>query len=132
MKRYNLFLDDFRYPSDAFSYTHDIVFNKLDWEIVRSHNEFISHIEKNFKEGKFPELIAFDHDLDDAHYEHLKGEFPYEGVKEKTGFHSAKWLIDFCIDNNLKLPDFRVHSMNPVGKENIKKLLENFKRHQNS
>ena len=130
MKKYNLFLDDFRHPYDAFKYTMDPVFSKLKWEIVRSHDEFVRFITKKFKAGEFPELIAFDHDLDDAHYDHTSGDFPYEEMKEKTGFHSAKWLVDFCIDNDLILPDYRVHSMNPGGRENIKGLLANFKKHQ--
>jgi hypothetical protein len=130
MQQYNLFLDDFRHPYDAFKYTFDPVFSKLKWEIVRSHEEFVKFIEENYKEGRFPGLIAFDHDLDDAHYEHLAGEIPYEEMTEKTGMHSAKWLIDFCIDNNLQLPEYRVHSMNPAGKANIRGLLENFKKFQ--
>ena len=127
---YNLFLDDFRHPYDAFNITKDPVFTQLKWEIVRSHNQFVKFIEKKFKEGVFPDLIAFDHDLDDAHYDHLTSDFPYDEMKEKTGFHSAKWLVDFCIDNNLKLPKYIVHSMNPGGRENIKGLLSNFKKHQ--
>jgi hypothetical protein len=130
MQQYNLFLDDFRYPGDAFNYTFDSVFSKLKWEIVRSHEEFVKFIEENYKDGRFPALIAFDHDLDDAHYEHITGEIPYEEMTEKTGMHSAKWLIDFCIDNNLQLPEYRVHSMNPVGRANIRSLLENFKKFQ--
>jgi hypothetical protein len=127
---YNLFLDDFRHPYDAFVITKDPAFSQLKWEIVRSHKQFVKFIEKKFKEGLFPDLIAFDHDLDDAHYEHTSGSIPYEEMTEKTGFHSAKWLVDFCIDNDLKLPRYIVHSMNPSGRENIKGLLDNFKKHQ--
>ena len=130
MKKYNLFLDDFRHPYDAFKYTMDPVFSKLKWEIVRSHDEFVRFVTKKFKDGEFPELIAFDHDLDDAHYEHTSGEIPYDEMKEKTGLHSAKWLIDFCMDHELKLPDYRVHSMNPSGKANIEGVLKNFKKFQ--
>ena len=46
--------------------------------------------------------------------------------KEKTGYDSAKWLIDYCLDNNLDLPLCFIHSMNPAGKENIEMLLNNF------
>ncbi len=130
MKPYNLFLDDYRHPYDAFQYTGDTVFSKLKWEIVRSHDEFVSRIKKKFKKGEFPSLIAFDHDLSDDHYQHTTGDFPYDETLEKTGMHSARWLADFCIDNNLQLPDYRVHSMNPAGRENIKGFLENFKKFQ--
>jgi hypothetical protein len=53
-----------------------------------------------------------------------------EPFVEKTGYDSVKWLTDFCMDNNLELPRFLVHSQNPVGKENIEKFLENFKLFQ--
>jgi hypothetical protein len=131
MNNYNLFLDDFRHPYDAFQLTFDPVFSKLKWVIVRSHEEFVRYIEKQFKkDGSFPELIAFDHDLADDHYEHLSGEIPYDQMAEKTGMHSARWLVDFCIDNNLKLPEYRVHSQNPAGRANIKGLLDNYKKHE--
>jgi len=45
---------------------------------------------------------------------------------EKTGYDSAKWLVDFCINNNLELPNYLCHSQNPVGKENILKYLDNY------
>ena len=50
--------------------------------------------------------------------------------REKTGYDCAKWLVDYCMDNGLKLPEFEVHSMNPAGGENIRMYLENFKKHQ--
>lgn len=128
---YNLFLDDFRIPVDAFVYTKDTDFLQLKWEIVRSHDEFVDYIQKRYTEdGSFPAVIAFDHDLADDHYDHTSGEFPYEDMKEKTGMHSAKWLVDFCIDNDLKLPLYKVHSQNPGGAANISGLLSNFKKHQ--
>jgi hypothetical protein len=34
------------------------------------------------------------------------------------------------MNNNLKLPEFYCHSMNPAGKENILTILTNFKKHQ--
>jgi hypothetical protein len=129
---YNLFLDDFRSPIDAFQYTKDSDFLKLEWVIVRSHDEFVSYILERYKtDGSFPSIIAFDHDLADEHYDHLI-DFPYGDVKEKTGMHSAKWLVDFCIDNDKILPDYKVHSQNPQGADNIKGLLSNFKKHQSS
>ena len=59
----------------------------------------------------FPNFISFDHDL---------------GLEE-SGYDCAKWLVDYCLDHNLHLPEFEVHSQNPVGKENILALLNNFK-----
>jgi len=126
MKTYNLFLDDFRVPLDAFHYMKDPIFTKLDWLIVRSYKEFTAFIEKKYSEGEFPQIVAFDHDLADDHYNHLSGEFPYENTSEKTGYHCAKWLIDFCIEKRIKFPLYTVHSMNPVGRKNIQSLIENY------
>lgn len=51
---------------------------------------------------------------------------------EYTGMDSAKWLVNYCIDNDLKLPEFVVHSANPSGYENILGLLKSFKKEQTS
>ena len=56
-------------------------------------------------------------------------------IKEKTGYDCAKWLVEYCLDNDLSLPKYQVHSMNPVGKKNILDYLSNFnifkKLHEN-
>ena len=135
---YNIFLDDIRYPRDAFYYTKNKDFLDLSWTIVRNYDEFIGIVEKNYKLGQFPELIAFDHDLADEHYDTVGKtdltlrEYYMTADREMTGYDCAKWLVDFCMDNNVVLPRFIVHSMNPDGKRNIITLLENFKKHQQS
>jgi hypothetical protein len=130
---YNLFLDDNRQPN---AFLKDI----RTWVIVRNYNEFV----KTIKERGLPDFISYDHDLSWEHYplselkEDLKRygtfsparEIPYNTFKEKTGYDAAKWLIEYCQEKELQLPEFQVHSMNPVGAENIRKLLEGFKNHQ--
>ena len=113
---YKLFLDDIRNPSDV----KWVQLPLGPWEVVRNYNEFVSHVTKN----GLPAFVAFDHDLADEHYgtNPSKSEF-----KEKTGYDCAKWLIDYCIDNNLRFPEYEVHSMNPIGKINIKSIVESFK-----
>ena len=126
-KLYKLFLDDIRYPEDAFHYTFETMFNDKDWVIVRNYKSFIFQIQKRFKNGEFPSIIAFDHDLADIHYNQ---EAATETVDwhEKNGYHCAVWLCDFCMDNDLKLPDYYVHSMNPTGKINIQSYLDNYRK----
>jgi hypothetical protein len=51
----------------------------------------------------------------------------YDNIKEKTGLDCAKWLVDYCIDNQLDLPKYYVHSANPIGRQNIINYLENFR-----
>lgn len=73
---------------------------------VFNFSEFVNYITKN----GVPEVISFDHDL---------GE-------EKTGYDCAKFLVNYCLDNDIPHINFIVHSQNPIGKENIEYLLNNF------
>lgn len=115
-----LFLDDIRYPIEAYHYTKQDIFLRNDWHIVRNYEQFVNRI----LEKGLPEMISFDHDLADVHY--LKQDS--QEYVEKTGYDCAKWLIEYCMDNYLDLPKFYSHSMNPVGKENILSLLKNFRK----
>lgn len=125
----NLFLDDIRQPYQVGNYILPIElrvhYRKLEWIIVRNYEEFIAHITEN----GLPELVSFDHDLADIHYDPSTWTEGFE-YQEKTGYNCAKWLVDYCLDNNLKLPTYMVHSMNPIGKERINNLLENFLEYQ--
>ena len=94
--KYKLFLDDERDPVGE------------DWVIARSYiHACIGLVEKGF-----PRFISFDHDLG-------------EGM---TGYDFARELIqyDMAYDEMPEDFDFYVHSQNPVGKENIEKLLNNY------
>lgn len=122
MKR--LYLDDIRTPEDN------------DWIVVRNYNEFVDYILNN----GIPELISFDHDLAEEHmsdyfrnqYNGINGieVIEYGSFKEKTGMDAAKWLIEYCLDNNLELKNITVHSANPCGSENILGIINNFKKHK--
>lgn len=81
---------------------------------VKSYDEFVGWIEEN----GLPDGIAFDHDLAD------------EDSKEKTGMDCAKWLVEYCLDNDEELPRFSSQSANPPGRENIISLLTNFLKSQ--
>ena len=119
-KGYKLYLDDIRTP-------------KTDgWKIVRCYEDFVTTI---LTKG-LPTEISFDHDLGE---EHIKYFFENGGHQnppnpqktnfiEKTGYDAAKWLTNFCHDNGLPLPNFNVHSANPVGRDNILQLLENYRK----
>jgi hypothetical protein len=131
-----LYLDDYRYPILSFDYTNNIIYNDKDWDIVTNYDEFVNYILKN----GLPNLISFDHDLADEHYtpaiywndyEKSKEYQEKQQYKEKTGLECAKWLINYCIDNKQKLPNYLCHSQNPVGKDNILGLLDNFNKYEN-
>jgi hypothetical protein len=119
---YNLYLDDFRDPIDSAFYLKAPIYSSAEWKVVRNYDEFV----KTITELGVPELISFDHDLADAHYNH-QDNIIYNEFTEKTGYHCAKWLIDYCIDNNKKLPaTILIHSMNPAGSANIKSLFDSY------
>jgi hypothetical protein len=124
-RTYNLFLDDMREPSDAFSYTQDPAYVDKEWVVVRNYVEFVQEISERYLKNELPELISFDHDLADEHYQDMSNP-DYNQFGERTGFHCARWLIDFCIDTDTMLPKYLIHSMNPVGKINIKSLLDSY------
>lgn len=115
-----LFLDDERMPKDV---TWLLIGGPggrvADWHIVRSVNEAIEWVKNN----GFPDVISFDHDLS---FEHYAGDFS----GENTGYNFAKWLIEYDMDTGTMPSNFifTVHSMNPIGSENIRNLLSNYIR----
>lgn len=141
--KYNLFLDDIRDPYididdisqpqwdyhsviSAYHYTFYAPFRDEYWEIVRSYDEFVNVVTKY----GVPELVSFDHDLGTEHYNNDQTNvIDYLSFEEKTGYDCAKWLCNYCQENNIKFPKYYVHSMNPVGTQNIKSYILNYKKH---
>lgn len=107
-----LWLDDIRDPL-IFSVKYGIKSDEIIW--VKNYYDFIDWINTN----GLPGMIAFDHDLGDV------------SDNEKTGFSAAKWLVEYCLDNDKELPEWVILSANTVGAKNIKCLLTNFKKYYN-
>lgn len=109
---YNLFIDDVRSPGDAkWAPWYGRVY---PWVVVRSLSEF----EELVKAFGVPQVISFDHDLGDE--------------PEPSGYNIAQLLAERVMDGEWVLPDeftFYVHSLNPVGAENITKFMLNFLAH---
>lgn len=132
MKEIFLFLDDIREVKDVTW----LILPDAEWQIVRSFAQFVEFVEKN----GVPYFVSFDHDLADEHYRqsmynkdrHYTQYYTDGTFKEKTGFHCAKWLVEYCLDKNLAIPRYVAHSMNPIGRENIQSIMEQGKRIQNS
>ncbi len=117
---YNIFLDDIRELNQAYKITLDKDYINYKWYIVRSYNEFCEFVELSFTKNKaVPKLISFDHDLAEEHYLHRDDVIPYHKFTEKTGYDCAKWIVSFCKQNKIALPDYKIHSMNFVGEQNI-------------
>jgi len=127
-KSYALFLDDDenRIPQKL----HWIELPFIPYVIVRSYDEFVECITNN----SLPYHISYDHDLSISGYSeyHRANEsdkkLNYDNVPEKTGYHAAKWLAEYCIERNLNIPPYTVHSLNYMGKQNIISVLESAKK----
>jgi hypothetical protein len=137
-----LWLDDYRCPFNTTNepahpylqmYCPDYVDKEDNIVWVKNYEEFCNWISEN----GLPNKVSFDHDLADEHYAPEERYDDYnvwaseQEFKEKTGMDCAKWLIDYCLDINSELPMWSVHSANPSGAENIRKLLTNFLKFQN-
>ena len=112
---------DISYPNSVYDIIHN---EELEIITCTNYQQFCDCINKN----NLPRIVSFDHDITLQHYKNCNrgGRINYNLLKEKTGYDCAKFLIDYCIKNNLKLPKYYVHSMNPVGKANIIQLLRKF------
>ena len=104
----NIFLDDKRIPNMSHSEGRGLgnaYSSESKWIIVRDYFEFVDVVDKNF--GNI-NLVSFDHDL-----------ACYKDEQEFTGKNAADYLINYCLDNNKKFPNWYVHSDNTSGKSNI-------------
>ena len=57
----------------------------------------------------------------DKHYNNYYTDGTF---KEKTGYHCAQFLVEECLRQKVALPDYAVHTMNPIGRENIISVME--------
>lgn len=127
-----LWLDDIRNPGLAdwlMCYAPQFAYGEGEVIWVKDYDGFVTYIEDN----GMPDMISFDHDLgEDVAKDKVAGGMSKRQARIQkretmSGFECAKWLVDYCLDNDTELPQFGVHSANPVGAENIRKLLTNFK-----
>lgn len=105
---FHLFLDDTRVPQDV---TWIRLPTLVPWTVVRNYEQFKNKI----LEKGIPKFISFDHDL---------------GEKEASGYDCVNWFIhEVLLNNNIQFPEYTVHSMNPIGAENIKELISSYRRY---
>lgn len=126
-----LWLDDIRNPHEDDWLNFSPINRPFKTVWAKNYRNFTRWIEEN----GLPDAICFDHDLGIpvALEAREKGMSKRQSRKlkqqEKTGYDCAKWLVDYCIINEKPLPKWNVQSANPVGKDNINGLLNNFLKH---
>jgi hypothetical protein len=120
---YNLFLDDIRIPTNV---TWVDIPKDQHYSLVRNYQEFVDLITLR----GLPKFVCYDHDLSDCHYGGGLNDrgIDYDSYTEMTGYDCAKWLVDYCMNKGIKHPSYVVHSMNPVGKQNIISYVESYNK----
>lgn len=112
---YKLFIDDD--PSRAVGHFVPEKHWSGEWVRAASFNEMVAVVSRR----GMPELVSYDHDLSDEHYD---PEVPQSDYREKTGLDCAKWMASAFRELGMIHPHpFLVHSMNPGGKANILSFL---------
>ena len=120
--KYNIFLDDVRIPTQV--YWAEIPKDQ-HYSVVRNFNEFVDLISLR----GLPKFVCYDHDLATEHYHDVgKASMNYDNYKERTGYDCAKWLVAYCFEKNIKHPPYVVHSLNPIGKQNIESYINSYNK----
>lgn len=114
-----IYLDDLRTPTDK------------SWIVVRTYDELVALVESKGLDAIA--LISLDHDLgDSAMVEYTRSlvtkKINYDRIQEKTGFHAAKFLVELSMNTETPLPTVYVHSINPVGANNIMNYINGYLR----
>ena len=121
-----LWLDDVRDPFQNDWLNFSPIGKNIEVTWITNYQDFVDWITTY----GLPDAICFDHDLSDL--QAFKSSYPemVEDIEcnEKTGYDCAKWLVEYCINNDKSLPKYAIQSANPVGKENINSLLTNFNK----
>lgn len=115
MKKTLIWLDDCRDPNDP----------RVDWLVFSPigrdvHVVWIQYVDDFFDyihQHGLPDAICFDHDLAEDSYD------------ERTGYDCAKFVVDYCMEHDLDIPAYNIQSSNPVGKENIQHLMDNYHKY---
>lgn len=73
---------------------------------VWDYDEFTSFI----RHFHLPDLVLFEYDLDE----------------EQQSYECAKFLINYCLENNLHLPSFKVYGISHNSRKDLRSLLADF------
>lgn len=106
MKNIVIFLDDFRKPNKYVNININRVYQAYNY------SEFKELVNKLYNKYGIINEVWFDHDLGP--------------VEMGNGLDCAKYLVQFCIDNNMTLPEYHIQSANSVGKANIDSYLKSY------
>lgn len=99
MKKFYIFVDDEReYAGSKFNDQYVVI-------VVRTYEGVIGLLDYCV-EHNIEVLLDLDHDLG----------------TEKTGYDICKYIVE----NNIRDVQYRIHSMNPVGRDNMEQLMSHY------
>ena len=105
-KRIIIFIDDYRTPNKYVNVNTNRVYQAY------SYNDFVALLNKLYKKYRIIDEVWFDHDLGP--------------VEQGNGLDCAKYLVQFCEDNHMELPEYHIQSANTVGRLNIDSYLKSY------
>jgi hypothetical protein len=112
--------DDSRQIRD-FNHHHEYTDLTIKWYRVRTIDRMIEFIGTK----GMPNIISFDHDLEPIHYNINTNTIDYTEYPT-TGYSCCEFVIEIL--KRTQLPcTLLVHSMNPLGRDRILELIENYK-----
>ena len=100
--------------------------------LVKDYDSFVDFIETK----GVPDFVTFDFDLAmDSSMEYIRALnenriYDSKRVKSKTGLDCAHFLIDYCRENKIKFPEYKVHSANHFGAEWINQAIKFYLNHE--
>lgn len=114
----NIFLDDLRSLQEAETLTGNTIYTSVQWVVVRSYKDFKELLDSL---QTAPLRVSFDHDL---------GHIPEDNEVEKDGKLCADHLVRICIEKGWDMPMCFIHSANPIGRQRIQYVLDDFIRYK--
>lgn len=125
-----LYLDDLHSPKQKLNRLTLKHFKRIVW--VTNYPSFVEWIYEN----GLPDAVSFDHDLHKSQYapeEHWVGTYRIWRKQNKstfpTGTDCAKFLVKYCQREDIQLPIWSVHSLNPIGSLELSTVLMNYAEH---
>lgn len=106
-----LWIDDIRNPFDGWAERYaPFPPDEIVW--AKNYDDVMAFL----KEKGCPDEVCFDHDLGET------------GENERNGMTCAQAIIDYCIDHDIDAPTYNIQSSNPVGRDNIRSIIDGWHR----
>lgn len=118
---YRILVDSKATVAQVFERTQNDDYNQGNWVVCKNTEEFMKTIVANLNQGKWPELISFEFNLG---FDILDNKI---NPKAETGVDVIKTIVEWCKENELKLPEYLIHTEDQLQARNMRIILDNSK-----